>query len=311
MSRNGDPRSVLVLLSPGQGSQSPGMLLPWLDLPGARTRLTAWSERTGLDLLRLGTTGTADEVRDTAVAQPLLTAAALLTAEAVTAGATPAAVCGHSVGELSALAVAGVLSADDAVALAGTRGAAMAQAAAQRPTGMSAVLGGDPDEVRAAVAAAGLEVATVNVPGQVVVGGDADALQAFAAAPPTRTRVKPLDVAGAFHTRAMAPAREALEAALAGLTPSTPRCAVVANADGAVVDDPDELLRRLVGQLTSPVRFDLCLQTLAGLGATTVVELAPGGTLTAMAKRALPDATRVALTTPDDLQTVRETGVPA
>ena len=304
---------MLVLLSPGQGSQSPGMLLPWLELPGARARLAGWSERTGLDLLRLGTTGTAEQVRDTAVAQPLLTAAALLSAEAVLDGSPPDAVCGHSVGELSALAVAGVLSAGDAVALAATRGAAMAEAAAARPTGMSAVLGGDADQVRAAVAAAGLQVATVNVAGQVVVGGDRTALAALAAAPPQGARVRALEVAGAFHTPAMAPAGEALRRAVAGLRPGRPACAVVANADGAVVSDGAELLSRLVGQLTGPVRFDLCLAALGRLGVTSAVELAPGGTLAALAKRALPQASVVALKQPGDLPAARalRTAVPA
>ncbi len=301
----GEARDVLVLLSPGQGSQQPGMLLPWLDLPDARPRLAAWSRRTGLDLLRLGTTGSADEVRDTAVAQPLLTAAALLTADALTGGTTPGAVCGHSVGELSVLAIAGVLTADDAVALATTRGAAMAQAAAARPTGMSAVLGGDPEQVQEAIAAAGLQVATVNVAGQVVVGGDRDALDAFAADPPPRARVRPLEVAGAFHTPAMGAAREALEQAVRDLRPAPPRCAVVANADGAVVADGAELVTRLVGQLTGPVRFDLCLTALADLGVTAAVELAPGGTLAALAKRALPAARVVALKEPGDLAAAR------
>ena len=304
---------MLVLLAPGQGSQSPGMLLPWLDLPGARDRLSSWSDRTGIDLLRLGTTGTADEVRDTAVAQPLLTAAALLTADAVLDGAVPDAVCGHSVGELSALAVAGVLTAEDAVALAAVRGAAMARAAAARPTGMSAVLGGDAAQVLDAVADAGLTVATVNVAGQVVVGGPVEALAAFAAAPPAGARVRPLEVAGAFHTVAMQPAVDALEAAVRELVPAAPRCAVVANADGEVVTDGPSAVARLVGQLTGPVRFDLCLARLAELGATAAVELAPGGTLSGLAKRALTGATVVPLKGPDDLETARalRTGVAA
>lgn len=282
------------------------MLTPWLDLPDARTRLDRWSERAGLDLLRLGTTATGEEVRDTAVAQPLLTAVALITADAVLDGSVPSAVCGHSVGELSALAVAGVLTDDDAVALAARRGAAMAAAAAARPTGMSAVLGGDADEVAEAVEQAGLRVATVNVAGQVVVGGDRAALEAFAGAAPKGTRVRPLDVAGAFHTLAMAPAREALRRAVADLTPGSPRCRVLANADGAVVPSGEELVDRLVGQLTGPVRFDRCLSTLAALGADAVVELAPGGTLAALAKRALPGAAVVALKGPDDLPAARE-----
>lgn len=275
------------------------MLLPWLDLPRAREQVTRWSEVTGLDLLGLGSTGTAEQLRDTAVAQPLLTVAALLSAGALPEA--PGAVCGHSVGELSALAVAGVLSYDDAVLLAARRGAAMAQSAAAAPTGMSAVLGGDPVEVAAAIEAAGLQVATVNVAGQVVVGGSRAALDAFAAAPPARARVRPLDVAGAFHTAAMAPAREDLEAAVRELRPGTPTCPVVANADGALLSDGAELLRRLPAQLTGPVRFDLCLQTLAGLGADRVVELAPGGTLAGLARRALPGAAVRALASPDDL----------
>jgi len=304
---------MLVLLSPGQGSQSPGMLLPWLDLPDAQQRLAAWSDRTGLDLLRLGSSATADEVRDTAVAQPLLTAVALLSADAVTGGELPAAVCGHSVGELSALALAGVLTPDEAVSLAATRGAAMAAAAKARPTGMSAVLGGDPEQVLAAIELAGLRIATVNVAGQVVVGGDRDALDAFAASPPPRARVRALDVAGAFHTPAMAAATVALEQAIGQLKPAAPRCTVVANADGAVVGDGAELLGRLVGQLTGPVRFDLCLAALAGLGITAAVELAPGGTLAGLAKRALPAATVVAVKAQDDVRAARalRTAVPA
>ena len=292
---------MLVLLFPGQGSQSPGLLQPWLDLPGARQRVAAWSELTGLDLLALGTTGSAEQIRDTAVAQPLLTAAALLTAEPVLAAGEPDVVCGHSIGELPALAVAGVLSADEAVLLAARRGAAMAAAAAQRPTGMSAVLGGDAEQVRAAVEQHGLEVATVNVAGQLVVGGDLEALGAFAAARAGGARVRPLEVAGAFHTAAMAPARDAFAAAVRDLQPAAPRCAVVANADGAVVTDPAELIARLVAQLTGPVRFDLCLQTLAAQGATRLVELAPAGTLVGLAKRALPDAEQIALRTVPDL----------
>jgi [acyl-carrier-protein] S-malonyltransferase len=296
---------VLVLLSPGQGSQTSGMLAPWLDAPGARDRVAAWSAASGLDLLELGTTAPAEQLRDTAVAQPLLTAAALLSAEALLDGALPDAVCGHSVGELPALAVAGVLGADDAVRLAAERGAAMARAAAARPTGMAAVLGGAPDEVAAALARHGLQVATVNVAGQVVAGGPAEGLAALAAEPPAGARVRPLEVAGAFHTPAMEPAVEAFRALTAELSPGAARCAVVANADGAVLRDGQALVDRLVAQLTGAVRFDQCLEQVAALGATGVVELAPGGTLAALAKRALPGVPVVALRSPDDLEAAR------
>ena len=271
------------------------MLRPWLGLPGAQEQLAHWSELTELDLLRFGTDGSADELRDTAVAQPLLTATALLSAR----GLRPDAVCGHSIGELTAAAVAGVLTPDEAVELAAARGAAMAAAAAQAPTGLAAVLGGDDADVRRAAADLGLDVATVNVAGQLVLGGPVDALDALAAAPPARARVRRLDVAGAFHTRAMQPAVEELRRRVDALVPGTPTCPVVANADGAWVTDGREVLDRLVGQLTGAVRFDLCLAALAD--ATTVVELAPGGVLAGLAKRALPGARIVALKTPADL----------
>ncbi|MCW2665159.1 MAG: S-malonyltransferase [Frankiales bacterium] len=270
------------------------MLLPWLDLPGASDAVDRWSAATGLDLRALGTTGSAEELRDTAVAQPLLVATALLSVAAVPEA--PDAVCGHSIGELAAAAVAGVLTDDEAVVLAAERGAAMAEAAALAPTGMSAVLGGDRDQVLAVGAALGLSVATINVAGQVVLAGPQAALEALRHDPPTGARVRPLQVAGAFHTAAMAPAQERVARAVAALTPGTPRCAVVANADGALVRDGREVLDRLVAQLTGPVRFDLCLAALSG--ATRVVELAPGGTLAAIVKRALPDAEIVTLKAP-------------
>lgn len=281
------------------------MLASWLELPGAVESVGRWSELADVDLQAAGTTWTAEQVRDTAVAQPLLTVAALLSGRALLGGATPAAICGHSVGELPALALAGVLTDEQAVSLAALRGRAMAEAARLAPTGMAAVLGGDAEDVSAAGIRHGLEVATVNIAGQVVLGGPLAALQALAAAPPAGARVKLLEVAGAFHTSAMAPARESFAAALADLVPADPHTTVIANRDGAVVSDGPDALSRLLEQLTSPVRFDRCLATLAGLNVGGVVELAPGGTLTALAKRSLPDLERVALRTPADLPAAR------
>ncbi len=290
---------MIVFLSPGQGAQTPGLLLPWLDLPSARDLLAEWSAAAEIDLLALGTEGDAATIRDTAVAQPLLTATALLSAQAL--ALRPDAVCGHSVGELAALAVADVIDPTTAVRLAAERGRAMAAAAALAPTGLAAVLGGNRDEVLAAGRGHGLSLATVNVEGQVVLGGPVTALDALAADPPARARVRRLETAGAFHTEAMQPAVARLAACVAELEPRAPRCAVIANADGAVLTDGRLLLDRLVGQLTGPVRFDLCLQAIAALSPSQVVELAPGGTLTAIAKRALPDVPLLALTAPVDL----------
>lgn len=281
------------------------MLAPWLALPSAAETVGGWSDIAELDLGAAGTTWTEDSIRDTAVAQPLLTAAALLSARALLGEQQPDVVCGHSVGELPALAVAGVLTDDDAIALAALRGRAMAAATRIAPTGMAAVLGGDADDVLAAARRHGLEVATVNVAGQVVLGGPTTALDALAAEPPAGARLRRLDVAGAFHTTAMASARADFDSALAALDPRPRRTAIIANRDGALVADGRDALNRLADQLTSAVRFDLCLSTLAGLDVQGVVELAPGGTLTALAKRALPGVELVALRTPDDLAAAR------
>jgi len=275
------------------------MLAPWLGLPGAPESLDAWSAAAGLDLVHLGTNADADEIRDTAVAQPLLTAVALLSARALEC--RPDVVCGHSIGELAALAVAGVLDEAAAVRLAAERGRVMAVASSSHPTGLAAVLGGDANEVLAAAASHGLEVATVNVLGQVVVGGPLPNLDALAADPPAGARIRRLETAGAFHTSAMASAVPPFFELVAALPARTATCRVVANADGAVLADGRALLDRLVGQLTGPVRFDRCLASIAGLAPSLVLELAPGGALAAVAKRALPGVPIVALKTPADL----------
>jgi [acyl-carrier-protein] S-malonyltransferase len=262
------------------------MLAPWLVVPGAIGDLRRWSDAAGLDLLHLGTEAPADVLRDTAVAQPLLTATALLSARSLPT--QPGLVCGHSVGELAALALAGVLEQVEAVVLAAERGRLMAKAAAERPTGMAATLGGEPAEVEQAARELGLEVATVNVAGQTVYGGPVEALDALAAAQPGGARVRRLETAGAFHTSAMAPAVPGFSELVGELPARDAAVPVVANADGAVLTDGRVLLDRLVAQLTSPVRFDLCLQAVADATPSRVVELAPAGTLVALAKRAVP-----------------------
>ncbi|GAB3812407.1 ACP S-malonyltransferase [Micromonospora zhanjiangensis] len=299
---------MLAVLSPGQGSQKPGFLAPWLDLPGARDRLAEWSTLAGVDLVHLGTRADADEIKDTARTQPLLVAAALLAAEQLPMSEV-GLTAGHSVGELGAAALAGVLSAEAAITLAGARGREMAAACALEPTGMAAVLGGDPDEVLTAIEAAGLHAANRNGAGQVVVAGAVDRLEKFAAQPPTRARVITLQVAGAFHTPYMAPAEAALGAVAADITPADPARLLLSNLDGTAVDDGRELLRRLVRQVTAPVRWDLCMRTLAEVGVTGVIELPPAGTLAGLVKRELratggPEI--VTLNTPDDLPAARD-----
>jgi [acyl-carrier-protein] S-malonyltransferase len=304
---------VLVLVAPGQGSQAPGFLNPWLDLPGAPARLQGWSEVTGLDLIHFGTKADADEIRDTAVAQPLLVAAALLSAHALfdddtlpRPRAALGAVAGHSVGELAAAAIAGVLSEDDAMALVRRRAVAMAEAAAVTGTGMSAVLGGDPEAVAARLAELELTAANNNGGGQIVAAGTIERLAELTADKPEKARVVSLKVAGAFHTHHMAPAVSVMAAAAEGIAVTDPGIRYVSNADGAVVTEGQEVIRRLVSQISSPVRWDLCMETFTRLGATAVIELCPGGTLTALAKRNLPDLARAAVKGPDTLAAARE-----
>jgi [acyl-carrier-protein] S-malonyltransferase len=297
---------VLVVVAPGQGSQTPGFLTPWLEVPEVATRLRWLSTVSGVDLLRHGTESDAETIRDTAVAQPLLVGAGLVSllslfphpAEAygkVAAGA------GHSVGEITAAVGAGVITAEQAMVFVRERGNAMAEAARRTPTGMTAVLGGDRDEVLAAVARHGLTAANDNGAGQLVVAGTLDQLEAFAADPPARARLRPLPVAGAFHTEHMAPAVELLAGHARAISVHDPRTRLISNADGTVVHHGREVLARLVTQVSSPVRWDLCMATMADLGVTALIELPPAGTLTALAKRALPGVETLALSTPEDL----------
>ncbi|GGL98319.1 acyltransferase domain-containing protein [Micromonospora yangpuensis] len=298
---------MLAVLSPGQGSQKPGFLTPWLDLTGTEARLRWWSALAGVDLVRLGTTADADEIKDTARTQPLLVAAALLAAEHLPMHDVQVT-AGHSVGELAAAALAGVLPAEAAVTLAGVRGREMAAACALEPTGMAALLGGDPAEVLAAIEATGLHAANRNGSGQIVAAGAVAGLEKLAADPPAKTRVVRLQVAGAFHTPYMAPAEEALATVAAGITPADPGRILLSNLDGSAVNHGRDMVQRLVRQVTAGVRWDLCMRTLADLGVTGVLELPPAGTLAGMVKRELKGAGApeiVTLNTPDDLPAAR------
>ncbi|MEN0129705.1 MAG: ACP S-malonyltransferase [Brevundimonas sp.] len=308
---------MLVVACPGQGAQSPGMLSSWLELSPFADSLGRASEVTGLDLVAHGTTSDAETIRDTAVAQPLLVASALASLRAVLDLDTDAPLgagvsgqvdiaAGHSVGELAAAAVAGVLTEDEALRLVTVRGAAMARAAAATPTGMAAVLGGDPDEVLAALDAHGLVPANVNGGGQVVAAGTLDALAAFAAAPPARARVIPLQVAGAFHTSHMQPAVAELSAAAAGLAPQDPAVTLLTNRDGSAVAGGQQALDLIVAQVANPVRWDLCQAQLVELGVTALLEVAPGGVLTGLARRTLPGVETVAVKSPADLDAARD-----
>jgi [acyl-carrier-protein] S-malonyltransferase len=305
---------VLVIVCPGQGSQTPGFLSPWLEVDDVADRLGWLSAVAGIDLVAHGTTSDADTIRDTAVAQPLLVAAGLVAVPAlapadgdgtVAEERVADVVAGHSVGELTAAALSGVLTEEQAVVLVRERGRAMAAASAVTPTGMSAVLGGNPDDVSAAIEKHGLTAANINAAGQVVAAGTLEQLAGLAADPPAKTRIVPLQVAGAFHTAHMAPAVETLARLARAVRPRDPRTRLLSNRDGAVVRGGGDALSRIVDQVSNPVRWDLCTATLAELGVTGLLELPPAGTLAGLAKRALPGVELVALKTPDDLPAAR------
>ncbi|MGO2659375.1 ACP S-malonyltransferase [Mycetocola reblochoni] len=299
---------MIVIVCPGQGSQKPGFLTPWLDLDGVGAALERYSEASGLDLTAHGTVSDEDTIRDTAVAQPLIVAAGLVTLNALRERISGPVdgFAGHSVGEITAAAAAGVLSEDDALGFVSTRARAMAAAAAAVPTGMSAVLGGDEATVLALVSELGLEPANFNGGGQIVVAGDLGALAQLAERAPRGTRVVPLQVAGAFHTRYMAPARDALATVRTSLTPHDPETRLWSNNHGAPVTSGTEFADLLVTQVASPVRWDRTMDSFVELGVTGLVELAPAGALTGLAKRAMRGVPTVAVRTPDDLDAAVE-----
>ncbi|WP_295011038.1 ACP S-malonyltransferase [uncultured Microbacterium sp.] len=294
---------MIVFACPGQGSQTPGFLTPWLELDGVADDLAAYSDAAEVDLIQHGTVSDADTIRDTRIAQPLIVAASLIAGKALRdqVGRDPDGIAGHSVGELAALVGAGVVSAVEAMRLVGIRGRAMADAAAATPTGMSAVVGGDEEAVLALLAELGLTPANYNGGGQIVAAGALPALAALADAPVRGSRVIPLQVAGAFHTAYMAPAVEALRAAVADVAPADPRIPLWTNKDGSVLTDGATALANLVSQVSSPVRWDLCMASFAEHGITGLVELTPAGALTGLAKRGLRGVPAVAVKGPEDL----------
>jgi [acyl-carrier-protein] S-malonyltransferase len=295
-------KDMLAIIAPGQGSQTPGMLSAWLEDPQLRALAQEFSDAIGLDVIRLGTTADADEIKDTANAQPLIVAAGLISAHALGAAESAAYVAGHSVGEITAAAIAEAISPIDAMKLVRTRGVEMAKAAGVTPSGMAAVLGGDRQVVLSAISDLGLVAANDNGGGQIVAAGDLDALAQLA---PEGARVRPLAVAGAFHTSYMQSAVEPLRALAASIETSTPSVGVLSNKDGVVVSDGAEVLTRIVNQIANPVRWDLCMETLVSLGVTGVIEVAPAGTLVGLIKRAAPGIEQFAFKSPADLDAAR------
>ena len=306
---------MLAILAPGQGAQTPGFMQPWFDFFASigaaeisNSMTEQWSKVSGVDLLHLGCTADADEIRDTANAQPLLLFGALTGAGALFAGdsSSISLVAGHSVGEIAATALANVIDADEAFTLVSARGREMAKAAEGSGTGMSAVLGGDREVIVAHLASLGLTPANENGGGQIVAAGSMTALAALAENPPEGARVRPLQVSGAFHTSVMQPAVESVRTVASGLSLKEPQIQILSNKDGALVTSGAEVMNRIVGQIAGPVRWDLCMQAMADMGITGVIELPPAGTLCGLIKRAQPTIETFALKSPEDLAAARE-----
>ena len=294
---------MLAIVAPGQGAQTPGMLSPWIEDNESRALLIQWSDAIGLDLIHLGIHASADEIKDTAYAQPLIVAAGLLSMRAIKSEGKFSYVAGHSVGEITAAAIAGVITPLDAMKLVRARGSEMAKAASVKPSGMAAVLGGERGVVLAAIASAGLIAANDNGAGQIVAAGDLDSLAKLA---PEGARVRPLAVAGAFHTSYMQSAVAPMRELASGIQVKDSSVGVFSNKDGAVLTNGREILDRIVAQISNPVRWDLCMAGLLSEGVTGVIELAPAGTLVGLIKRATPEIAQFALKSPADIDGANE-----
>ena len=295
---------MLVVLCPGQGSQTPGFLNPWLELDSFASVVSSLSEASGIDIAKHGTESDADTIRDTAVAQPLIVAASI--ASALELGSGFNAVAGHSVGEFAAAALAGILTPEDAIRAVSVRSRAMAAAAALEPTSMAAVLGGEQSVVLERLEQLDLYPANFNGAGQIVAAGSAEAIAALVAEGPAGARVIQLQVAGAFHTRYMEPAVAELAAFASDLAATNPTRRIWSNQGGQEITDGREYVDLLVGQVASSVRWDACMQSFADAGVTAVLEVSPAGALAGLAKRALPGVEILALKTPDQLDAARE-----
>lgn len=298
---------MLAIVCPGQGSQTPGFLAEWLEVEGVADHLATLSQITERDLTAHGTVSDEETIKDTAVAQPLIVAAGLVTARALFGNSLPEGVivAGHSVGEITASALAGALDEADAMNFVKVRANAMAEAAATTPTGMAAVLGGAPDEVLTVLEGHGLTPANANGGGQIVAAGTLEQLAALADNPPAKARVIPLKVAGAFHTAHMQPAVGTLNELAHSITAKAPAATLLSNFDGQPVADGQANLDSLVAQVSRPVRWDLCMETLAEAGVTGLLELAPAGTLVGLARRGLKGVKTMAVKSPADLEAAK------
>lgn len=297
---------MIVVVCPGQGAQTPGFLQPWLDIPIFREAIETMQHASGVDLLMHGTVSDADTIRDTAIAQPLIVGAGIASLKALLSGRTAAesgisGVAGHSVGEVTAAFASGIFSESTAINFVNERGRAMAEAAAIEPSSMAAILGGDINEVEAHLLSLGLEPANYNGSGQIVAAGSANAIEALVLEPLAGTRVIPLQVAGAFHTRYMNSAVQTLRDYAKGIEANEPTISLWSNNGGSQISSGAAFVDLMVDQISSPVRWDLCMQAMVNHGVTALIELAPAGTLTGLAKRGMPGVETLAVKSPENI----------
>lgn len=290
-------------MTPGQGSQTSGMYSSWITDAANKELIANYSELIDLDLLNYGTSASQAEITATNIAQPLLTALTFMSFGKLEVNLnTNIIYSGHSVGEFSAASLAGFYSDETAMKLVNVRGKAMAEAAASNnATGMSAVLGGDKAEVIKHIEQFDLVPANVNSNGQIVASGLLTNLEKLSENPPASTKVRKLEVAGAFHSQFMKTAESELEKEFAQLEVNKSSSIFISNKDGQIVKDSSELKSRLITQITSPVRWDLCQAKMIELGVTGMLELAPAGVLTGIAKREMPGVELFAIKSPEDI----------
>jgi len=300
---------LIALTCPGQGAQTPGFLAPWLELEFFQAEIEKYSEILQMDLVYLGTDADADQIKDTRVAQPLIVAASMASHEvlkSLVGDAKFAGIAGHSVGEIAAANISGILDTEAALKFVKARGEQMAQAASLKESSMAAVVGGDPITVLDHLSNLGLFAANYNGKGQIVAAGASSKITELLANPPAGTRVVALAVAGAFHTFFMETAKVALASLSSSIKTENPKLLIWSNSDGSKVDSGDRFLELLIEQVSRPVRWDKTMDSMASDGVTAVIELLPGGTLTGIAKRAMPGVATMALKSPEDLQKVAD-----
>ena len=297
---------MIALTCPGQGSQTPGFLSSWLELPKFKSEIDKYSAVLDMDLTHYGTKADADEIKDTRIAQPLIVAASMASyavlVDALGERSAFSAVAGHSVGEITAAYICGILDTESSLKFVKARGEQMARAAGLEASSMAAVVGGDQELVLGTLADLGLFAANYNGKGQIVAAGSAAKIQELIQSPPAGTRVVGLAVAGAFHTSFMESAKDELTSLATSLNTSNPDLIIWTNSDGSSIEHGDKFLELLINQVSKPVRWDKTMDSMSLAGVTKIIELLPGGTLTGIAKRSMPGVDTLALKNPEDLE---------